>query len=102
MPRRWARLAHDDHDNETPPAEVSVPSGKETLGLAAATLLNHVGIPEHLRELVAVSRQQFWMLLLDVALAFLGQLDLTMEPRTEKATDHAPSIASTGDPANVQ
>ena len=51
-----------------------------------------IGICEHLSELVPMSRKQLRMLLFDVALTFLGQFDLTIESRAEKAS-HPSCIA---------
>jgi hypothetical protein len=64
--------------------------------------MDHIGIHKHLGNLVAMSRQQFRVCLFDVAFPFLGQFDHGPEPRAEKATDHASSIAPTNGPANVQ
>ena len=103
MPRCPTRLTHDDNDDVSPASEVSVPPGKEAPRVRALDSSNdHVGIGQHLSDLVAMSRQQLGVLVLDVALSFFGQFDLTMEPGTGKTPDHVPSIASTSRPANVQ
>jgi len=64
--------------------------------------MDDIGIREHFGNLVAMSQQQFRVPLFDMALPLFGQLDLSMEPRAGKATDHTLSIASTNRRANVQ
>ena len=67
-----------------------------------ATLANHLWIGEDLGNFVAVSQQQFPVLLFDVALALDGQLDLGAKPRAGKPTDHMSWISTLDFVANAQ
>ena len=63
---------------------------------------DHFGVAENLGNFVAMSRQQFPVLLFDVALALDGQLDLGAKPGAGKPTDHMSWISTLDFAANVQ
>ncbi|MBI1958630.1 MAG: hypothetical protein HYY95_01830 [Candidatus Rokubacteria bacterium] len=78
--------------------DASVPPGEQAGGGCADAPADGIGIGENLRQLVAMSRQEVGVPLLDVTFSLFAQLDAALEPRAREAAGHSAEPADSDAP----